>query len=132
MILSIHDSVFHLHYQLFNVILSLNSTLYFSKYLHISHLMFTILCKEGSTGSIQCFFFFWSFCLFIATPEAYGGSQARGPIRLQPPAHTTATKMQDPSHVRDLHHSSQQHRILNPPSEARDQTHNLMVPSRMR
>ena len=27
------------------------------------------------------FFFFWSFCLFTATPEACGGSQARGPIR---------------------------------------------------
>ena len=31
----------------------------------------------------------------------------------------------------DLHHSSQQHRILNPLREARDQTHNLMGPSRI-
>ena len=37
--------------------------------------------------------------------------------------------MPDPSSVCDLHHSSQQHRILNPPSEARDQTCVLMVPS---
>ena len=39
--------------------------------------------------------------------------------------------MPDPSHVRDLHHSSRQHGILNPLSEARDQTCNLMVPSRI-
>ena len=33
--------------------------------------------------------------------------------------------MQDLSCICDLHLSSQQHRILNPLSEARDQTHNL-------
>ena len=38
---------------------------------------------------------------------------------------------QDSSRVCNLHHSSQQCRILNPLSEARDQTHNLMVPSRI-
>ena len=43
---------------------------------------------------------------------------------LQLPAYTTAT--QDPSLICDLHHSSQQYRILNPLSEARDQTRNLM------
>ena len=51
---------------------------------------------------------------------------------LQPPAYTTATATPDPSHVCDLHHSSQQHRILNLLSEARDQTQSLMVPSRIR
>ena len=35
---------------------------------------------------------------------------------------TTATEMPDPSHVWDLHHSSRQHWILNPLSEARDWT----------
>ena len=44
-----------------------------------------------------------------------------------PPSTTTAT--QDPSRIRDLRHSSQQHQILNPLSEARDRTCNLMVPS---
>ena len=44
----------------------------------------------------------------------------------------TATAMWDLSHVCDLHHSLRQRRILNPLSEARDQTHNLMVPSRIR
>ena len=44
--------------------------------------------------------------------------------------HTKAT--QDLSHVCDLRHSSQQCRILNPLSEARDRTCNLIVPSRIR
>ena len=35
-------------------------------------------------------------------------------------AYTTATEMQDPNHVCDLHHSSRQHRILNALSEAGD------------
>ena len=41
---------------------------------------------------------------------------------LQLPAYTTTTAMQDPSHICDLHQSSQQHRILKPLSEARDRT----------
>ena len=46
---------------------------------------------------------------------------------LELPAYTTAMATPDPSRVCDLHHSSRQHQILNPLSEARDQTHNLMV-----
>ena len=49
----------------------------------------------------------------------------------QPLVYITATAMLDPSHVCDLHHSSQQRRILNPLSKARDRTHNLIVPSRI-
>ena len=45
---------------------------------------------------------------------------------LQLPAYTTATAMQDLSLVCDLHHSSQQHWILNPWSEARGRTRVLM------
>ena len=41
-------------------------------------------------------------------------------------AYTTATATPDPSHICDLHHSSQQHQILSPLSEARDQTYVLM------
>ena len=40
--------------------------------------------------------------------------------------------MPDPSCICDLYHSSWKHQILNPLSEARNQTHNLMVPSRIR
>ena len=52
-------------------------------------------------------------------------------LELQLPAYTTATAMQNPPFVCSLHHSSQQHQILNPLSEAMDQTHNLMVPSQI-
>ena len=38
----------------------------------------------------------------------------------------TATAMQDPSHVCDLHHSSRQRWILNPLSGAKDRTCVLM------
>ena len=54
------------------------------------------------------------FCFLGCTWAAYGGSQTRGLIR---------------AIAADLHHSSGQCRILNPLSETRDQTHNLMVPS---
>ena len=39
---------------------------------------------------------------------------------LQLPDYITATATQDPSHICDLLHSSQQQRILNPLIEARD------------
>ena len=47
-------------------------------------------------------------------------------LELQLLAYTTATATQDLSHVCDLPHSSWQHQILNPRSEARDRTHVLM------
>ena len=49
---------------------------------------------------------------------------------LQLPTYTTATP--DLSCICDLYHSSWQRQILNPLSEARHQTHNLMVPSQTR
>ena len=59
----------------------------------------------------------------------YGGSQARSLIRAVVPAYTTATATPDPSCVFSLHHSSLQRQLLNPLSEVRDRTLNLMVPS---
>ena len=53
-------------------------------------------------------------------------------LELQLPAYTAATATQDLSHVFNLHHSSGQCQILNPPSEAWDRTCNLMVPSWIR
>ena len=50
---------------------------------------------------------------------------------LQPLAYATAIATQDLRRSCDLHHSSRQRQILNPLSEARDRTHNLMVPSRI-
>ena len=43
-------------------------------------------------------------------------------LELQLPAYTTAAAMRDPSRIFDLHHSTWQHWILHPPSEARDQS----------
>ena len=48
-------------------------------------------------------------------------------LELQVPAYATAIETPDPSHVSDLQHSSQQGRIPDPVSEARDWTRILMV-----
>ena len=49
----------------------------------------------------------------------------------QLPAYTTAIATLDPSRICDLHHSSQQHRFLNPLSRAKDWTHVHMDTSRV-
>ena len=72
--------------------------------------------------------FFW-----LLGPHPWPGVPRQGvQSELQLPAYTTVTARPDPSRVCDLHHSSQQPWILNPLSEARDRTRNLMVPSRIR
>ena len=50
---------------------------------------------------------------------------------LQLPAYATATAMWDPSRICDLCCSSWQCQIVNPWSEARDQTYNLMDTSQV-
>ena len=50
-------------------------------------------------------------------------------VEVELPVYTTATP--DLSHICHLPHSLQQHLILNPLSEARDQTHNLTIPSQI-
>ena len=76
--------------------------------------------------------FFFSFWFFFSMQhmEIPGLDQ----IRAAAAATATAIAMQDPTLVCDLHHSSQhsQRQILNPLSEARDQTHILMDTSRVR
>ena len=69
--------------------------------------------------------------LFRATPTACGGSQARGQIGPTAASLYTATAKWDPSHNHDLYQSSWQHWILNPLSEARDQTRVLMDTSQV-
>ena len=76
--------------------------------------------------SFFLFFFLFVFLSFRATPAAHRGSGLRVKSKLQPLAYATAIAMWDLSHVCNLHHSSQQCQILNPLSEARDQTHILM------
>ena len=62
------------------------------------------------------------FCLFQDRRWAYGGSQAR----------SRATATWNLSRICNLHHSSWRRQIPNPLSEAKDRTHNLMVPSWIR
>ena len=52
-------------------------------------------------------------------------------VELELQLQATVTASPNPSHVCDLHHSSQQRQILNPLNEDGDQTHNLMVPSQI-
>ena len=88
------------------------------------------IMKYGNTD----FNFIYLFIVFSrATPTACGSSQNRGWIgAIAAGLHHTATATWDPSRVCDLHHSSWQRQILNSLSEARDQAHNLMVPSQIR
>ena len=53
-------------------------------------------------------------------------SKPGGELELYLLAYTTATTLPDLSCICDLHHSSQQHQILNPLREVRDGTHILM------
>ena len=76
-------------------------------------------------------FFYFFFCLFsfifLGTHRRYLEVPRLGvQTELQLLAYTTATARPYPSHIYDLHHSAQQRQILNPLSEARDQTHIIM------
>ena len=77
-----------------------------------------------------CLFVF--FCRFRAPAAAYEGSQARGLIGAVAAGLCQIHSNARSEPVCDLHHSSEQRRILNPLREARDGTHNLTVPSRIR
>ena len=78
-------------------------------------------------------FYFLSF-FFFKGPRTQHMEVLRLGVESELPllAYTRARATQDPSHVCNLHHSSRQRQILNPLSKARDRTHNLMVPSRIR
>ena len=66
-----------------------------------------------------------------AMPMAFGISQVRGQIDALAAGLHHGQATPDLSRSFDLHHSSRQCRILNPLNKARDQTHNLRVPSRI-
>ena len=78
---------------------------------------------------IYLFIYFW---FFRAAPVTYVSSQARGWNRAAAAGlRTTATAKPHLSLVCDLHHSSRQHWILNPLSEARNWTCVLMDTSQV-
>ena len=68
--------------------------------------------------------FFFFFCLVFLRSYPWHMEVPRlwVKLELQLPAYPTATAMQEPSCVCDLHHSSRQCRILNPLSKTRDRT----------
>ena len=89
------------------------------------------VCESVSVCNklICIIFFFFVFLSFLGPHPRHVEIPRLGvELELQLPAYATATAMQDTSHIYDLHHSSWQHRILNPVSEARDRICNLMVP----
>ena len=79
---------------------------------------------------LDSFFFF--FCFLGLRPQHMEVPRLGVKSKLQLRAYATAIATQDPNHVCDLHHSLGQHQIFNPLNEARDGTHNLMVPSWIR
>ena len=71
--------------------------------------------------------FVFCFCFFLELHPWHMEVPSLGvKLELQLLAYTTATAMQDLSHVFDLHHRLRQCWILNPLSRARDQTRILM------
>ena len=83
----------------------------------------------GHGQKIQIPFLFFCFVYFVFCflwPDLWHMEVPRLGIELELklPAYTTVTA--DPSCVWNLHHSSWQHWILNPPSEVGDQIHILM------
>ena len=86
--------------------------------------------REFSLNVLSLSVIYIYFCLFAfarAAPAAYGGSQVRGLIG----AVATSLCLSHSNRGSELcpRPTPQQCRILNPLSEARDQTRNLMVPN---
>ena len=78
------------------------------------------------------FYFILPFCILGPHPWHMEVPRLGVKWELQLPAYTTATATQEPSHVCDLHCSSQQHQIFNPLSEVRDGTCILMDTGQVR
>ena len=92
---------------------------------------FFIHLKAMGITCIPCFAFIF-FVFLRLYPRHMEVPRPGVEWELHLPAYATATAMPDLSHVCELHHSPRQHWILNPLSEARDQTCNLIVPSQIR
>ena len=113
---------------------------------YVPHLLYPFLCWctfrlfPCLAYCIQCCSEYWSTCVFsfflsffflsFLGPHLWHVDVPRLGVclELQLPAYAIATATPDPSHICCLHHSSQQHQILNPLSEAKNQTRNFMVP----
>ena len=94
--------------------------------------MFHADVRKDLCGEDVLSFFFLLFVFLGLHPQHMEVPRLGVQSELQLSAYTTATATWDPSCICDLYHSSQQHPILNPPSEARDRTCVLMDPSQIR
>ena len=111
------------------------------RYLIHFELFFAYMLSKGPNYFFACgypgvFFVCFCFCFVLFCfsglhPWHMEVSRLGVELELQLPAYTTATAMQDPSHICKLHHSSWHHWILNPLSKARDQTCILMETSQI-
>ena len=108
---------------------------------HLEILGLDIFFLKAMSGTYYLFkFFHFYFCCFVLFCFCFLGPcpwhmevpRLGVKSELQLEAYTTATATQDPSCICNLYHSSRQHQIPNPLSEARDPTRNLVVPSRIR
>ena len=90
----------------------------FTTALNQSVVALEFLICSSQFRSYNLFFF---FLIFLATPEAQGSYQARGPVTAIAIGlhhnHSHIHTGSDWSYICDLHHSSWQHQILNPLSK---------------
>ena len=110
------------------------------RYIHIKYL-FTNRYMLTHESKVEVFCPLSVFYTFKSTPFLFFSFRA-DPLHMEVPGSgqiivtaaslDTTTATRDPSHVCNLHPSSQQHWILNPLSEARDQTHIFMDTSQVR
>ena len=98
----------------------------------LQDLLSKALCLRA--GSVRCsgaISFFLFFVFSGLHPWHMEVCRLGAQLELQLPAYATATAPWDLNPVCDLHHSSQQRRILNPQSNARDRTCNIMGTSQI-
>jgi len=101
--------------------------------LGVTFLLVTVILISCLCLFIYSFFLFWGEGGFLGLHPWHMEIPRLGvESELQLPACATATATWDPSLIFDPYHSSWQHRILNPLTEARGQTSNLMAPSWIR
>ena len=106
--------------------------IFFFRYIKTFHVVIVKYDPEATMVflTLTFIYMFVIYCLFKASPVAYGSSQARGRIRdVAAGLHHSHSNVGSKLH---LHHSSRQCQILNPLSKAGDRTRVLMDASRVR